>query len=152
MVGRKPTMPPSPLDPTEKKGPYPVLVGLWAPASKAGHSRLRGPMWSHSHGKQLPALWEFWGFTPKNLTPTPDELIYAKGLKWFLAFRKHSINVNFCYHYCYYLVMLEIPSTGHGLPASNRRYCVREKQSWKSLFGRVTLGNHLVSLSPTFLT
>lgn len=149
-VGRKQTVPPNPLEPHGKKGPHPVLVGLWVPASKAGHSRLRGRMWSHAHSEQRSALWDFWGFAPKTLTP-PDELIYAKCLKWFLAFHKHSINVNSYYRYCYYLVMLESPSTGHGLPVSNRRYCVRENQSWKSLFGCVMLGNHFVSLRLTFL-
>ena len=151
-MGRKWTRPPIPLEPHRKKGPHPVLMGWWAPASKAGHSRLRGPTWSHSHSAQLSAPWNFWGFTPKNPTPTPDELIYAKCLKWFLAFHRHSVTVNSCYHHCCYLVMLEVPSTGQGLTVSHRRYCVRENQSWKSLFGCVALDNHLVPLSPTFLT
>lgn len=120
---------------------------LPAKLATAGSGDACGPMPTASSGLHCGIS----GASHLKLLPPLDELIYAKCLKWFLAFHKHSINVNSYYRYCYYLVMLESPSTGHGLPVSNRRYCVRENQSWKSLFGCVMLGNHFVSLRLTFL-
>lgn len=68
-----------------------------------------------------------------------EELINAKCLKRLLALRKRLLNVHYYDHCSYDLVMLEIPSTGQSLIASNTRSCVRENSSlavspWASHF------------------
>lgn len=51
-------------------GSHPVLVNLGVPVSKGGRGRPRGPTQSHTHSEPLPALWDFWGSTPKHPSPT----------------------------------------------------------------------------------